>query len=137
MPKIHLAKSGFLDPIISTVPDVGFMRPYAIVEKWGGNYEQIYRDCNSGRLPHIRMHNNFFVLVDFRDDPNGIGGKFYTDTHFPKGLFPEWTNSKFTMPQIKKSNPHRDFLLKMGLEDKSQLDEDVEMPQWMMQRFDQ
>ena len=137
MGKIHLAKSGFLDPIISTVPDVGFMRPYAIVERWGGNYEQIYRDCASGRLPHIRMHNNYFVLVDFRDDPNGMGGKFYTDTHFPKGLFPEWTRSQYTMPQTKKPNPARDFLLRMRLEDENNLEDGKEMPQWMKQRFDQ
>jgi hypothetical protein len=32
MAKIHMASSGFLDPIISTVKGVGFMRPYAIVE---------------------------------------------------------------------------------------------------------
>ena len=121
MRKIHLARSGFLDPIISTVPGVGFMRLYAIVEKWGGTYEQIAMDCASGRLPHMRLHNNLFVLVDFPDDPNGIGGKFYTDAHNPKGLFPEWTNSKFTMPQIKKSNPARDFLLSLEMERENQL----------------
>lgn len=137
MPKIHLAKSGFLDPIISTVPDVGFMRPYAIVERWGGNYEQIYRDCASGRLPHMRLHNNYFVLVDFRDDPNGIGGKFYTDLHFPKGLFPEWTRSKYTMPQAKRSNPARDLLIRMRMEEESLSSHEVEMPQWMKLPFNQ
>jgi len=133
MRKIHLAKSGFLDPIISTVPGVGFMRPYAIVERWGGSYEQIYQDCETGRLPHIRMHNNYFVLVDFRVDPNGVGGKFYTDTHFPNGLFPYWTNSKFTIPPIQSSNPHRDLLLRMELENNHQLEEGKEIPLWMTQ----
>jgi hypothetical protein len=136
MRKIHLAKSGFLDPIISTAPGVGFMRLYAIVEKWGGTYEQIALDCASGRLPHMRLHNNYFVLVDFRDDPNGMGGKFYTDNHYPKGLFPEWTNSRFTMPEIKKSNPARDFLLSMQLEQEGLLQEDKEIPLWMKPRFD-
>jgi hypothetical protein len=137
MAKIHMASSGFLDPIISTVKGVGFMRPYAIVEKWGGNYEQIYKACAAGKLPHMRLHNNVFVLVDFRDDPDGQGGKFYTDGHHPDGMFPDWTNSQYTRPPIKKSNPHRDFLLKMGLKDKSQLEEDGEMPQWMKRPFNQ
>lgn len=137
MRKIHLARSGFLDPIISTVPGVGFMRLYAIVEKWGGTYEQIAMDCASGRLPHMRLHNNLFVLVDFRDDPNGKGGKFYTDAHHPKGLFPEWTNSKFTMPQIKKSNPARDFLLSLEMERENQLKHDEDNSIWKMPRLDQ
>ncbi len=137
MRKIHLAKSGFLDPIISTVPGVGFMRLYAIVEKWGGSYEQIALDCASGRLPHIRLHNNYFVLVDFRDDPNGTGGKFYTDNHYPKGLFPEWTNSKFTIPETKKSNPARDFLLGRQSQQDGLFEKEKEQPQWMKPRFNQ
>lgn len=117
MPKLHMATSGFLDPIISTVKGVGFVRPYAIVEKWGGNYEQIYKACATGKLPHMRLHNNLFVLVDFRDDPEAKGGKFYTDCHHPNGLFPDWTNSQYTRPPRIKSNPARDYLLRMLSED--------------------
>lgn len=116
MAKIHLAKSGFLDPIITTVPGVGFMRPYAIVEKWGGNQDLIYRACAENRLPHLKLRGGLFVLVDFRDDPEGLGGKFYTDNHNPKGLFPEWTTSQYTLPQVRASNPARDLLLRWNLE---------------------
>lgn len=137
MAKIHMASSGFLDPIISTVKGVGFMRPYAIVEKWGGNYEQIFKACATGELPHMRLHKNVFVLVDFRDDPEGQGGKFYTDGHHPGGMFPDWTNSQYTRPPIIKSNPARDFLLGMRLEQEGLLDNDKEMPLWMKPRFNQ
>ena len=103
MRKIHLARSGFLDPIISTVPGVGFMRLYAIVEKWGGSYDQIAQDCARGRLPHMRLHDNLFVLVDFRDDPNGMGGKFYTDNHYPKGTLSQ-SGQIANSPCLKSKN---------------------------------
>lgn len=135
MAKIHMASSGFLDPIISTVNGVGFMRPYAIVEKWGGNYEQIYKACASGRLPHMRLHNNVFVLVDFRDDTEGQGGKFYTSVHHPDGLFPDWTNSQYTRPPIIKSNPARDYLLRMKLDDEKKQKNEEDIPEWMKRTF--
>ncbi len=137
MAKIHMASSGFLDPIISTVKGVGFMRPYAIVEKWGGNYEQIHKACAAGRLPHMRLHNNVFVLVDFRGDPEGQGGKFYTDAHHPNGMFPDWTNSQYTRPPIIKSNPARDYLLRMKLDDEKKQKNEEDIPEWMKRTFNQ
>jgi hypothetical protein len=116
MGKLHLASDDFLDPILPTVPGVGFVRPYAVVKAWGGNTDLVHRMCNSGELPHIRLKNKLFVLVDFRDDPEGKGGKFYTSTHFPNGIFPYWTNSQYTRPPIRKSNPARDYLLRMESE---------------------
>ena len=100
MPKLHIARSEFLDPIMTMVPGVHWVKPYAAAKLLGRDVEYINRLCNEWAIPHINIPYDRLILVDHRSENWGAGGKFYLRENTQFAIFKSWTG-RFTCPPTK------------------------------------
>ena len=74
MPKLHIATSKFIDPIIILEHGVNLVRPYAAAELLGITSDGVKALCDRGMLPFIWDGETKLIFIDHRDF--GKGGKF-------------------------------------------------------------
>ena len=86
MRKLHIARSDFFDPILNLPEGVHLIAPYAIRELIGTRADRL----SHRSIPQLWDGDRWLSLVDYREGPNGFGGKYYTTNRRGWDPFPEW-----------------------------------------------
>ena len=72
MPKLHIARSEFYDPILNLPEGVHLLAPYAIRPLVGCLEDRI----TANSIPRLWDGERWLTLVDHREGPYGFGGKY-------------------------------------------------------------
>ena len=86
MPKLHIARSEFFDPILNLPEGVHLVAPYAIRPLVGAMADRlIWRS-----IPRLWDGERTLTLVDYREGPHGLGGKYLSKNRRGDEPFPDW-----------------------------------------------
>jgi hypothetical protein len=86
MPKLHIARSEFYDPILNLPDGVHLLAPYAIRPLVGCLEDRI----TANSIPRLWDGERWLTLVDHREGPHGFGGKYFTKNRRGEDPFPAW-----------------------------------------------
>ncbi len=96
MRKLHIARSDFFDPILNLPDGVHLLAPYAIRPLVGSLADRL----KYSSIPRLWDGERLLTLVDHREGPYGLGGKYYTRNRRGDDPFPDW-KGYFTCPLTK------------------------------------